>query len=142
MSEKLKVVIGYDDSRYAEDAIDDLRRAGLPRNVEAIIISVAEGIMAPPSGSEVVKKAPVSRRVASAVAQGSHALAMAQEWTRLGSARVKSLFPVWEAHAEYLTGLPADALSGAGHKLERGFDRRRLAGTLGAWPAHPRQRVA
>src|SRR5262245_4865505 len=35
---------------------------------------------------------------------------MAQEWTRLGSARVKSLFPEWEARAEYLTGLPADAL--------------------------------
>ena len=110
MSEKMKVVIGYDDSRYAEDAIGDLRRAGLPRNVEAIIISVAEGIIALPSGFEVVKKAPVSRRVASAVAQGSHALAMAQEWTRLGSARVKSLFPEWEARAEYLTGLPADAL--------------------------------
>jgi hypothetical protein len=100
MSEKMKVVIGYDGSRYADDAIDDLRRAGLPRNVEAIIVSVAEGIMAPPSGSEAVKKAPVSRRVASAVAQASHALAMAQEWTRLGSARVVSLFPEWEARAD------------------------------------------
>jgi nucleotide-binding universal stress UspA family protein len=106
----MKVVIGYDGSKHADEALDDLRRAGLPRNVEAIIVSVAEGMTPPPSGSAMLEKASVSRRVTSTVAQASYALTAAQECARLGSARVKSLFPEWEVSAKYLTGLPADAL--------------------------------
>jgi nucleotide-binding universal stress UspA family protein/predicted transcriptional regulator len=105
----MKVVIGYDGSKHADEALDDMRRAGLPRDVEAIIISVAEGVMLP-SGSGIMEKAFIPRRVASTLAQASHALAEARECARMGGERVKALFPAWEVRAEYLTGSPADAL--------------------------------
>jgi nucleotide-binding universal stress UspA family protein/predicted transcriptional regulator len=109
MSKKMKIVIGYDGSEYADAALNDLRRAGLPRDVEALIVSVVEGVIPPPD-SEIIEKALTSRRVTSAVAQASHALTQAQECARLGGERVKSLFPQWEVRTEYLTGAPADAL--------------------------------
>ena len=107
---KMKIVIGYDGSEYADAALDDLLHAGLPRDAEALTISVAEGVMQPLSVPGIAENALVSPRVASAVAQASNALAKAQEFARLGGARVKSLFPEWEVNAEYLAGDPADAL--------------------------------
>jgi nucleotide-binding universal stress UspA family protein/predicted transcriptional regulator len=106
----MKVVIGYDGSRRADEALDDLRRAGLPRDVEAIIISVADGVMAPLPDSRMIEKAFVSRRMTSAVARASYALSEAQECARAGGARVKALFPEWEVSSEYLMGAPAEAL--------------------------------
>jgi hypothetical protein len=42
------VLIGYDGSESADAALDDLRRAGLPRETEALIVSVGE-VLTPPS---------------------------------------------------------------------------------------------
>ncbi|HEX5885021.1 MAG TPA: hypothetical protein VFY67_10830 [Pyrinomonadaceae bacterium] len=33
MNERMKVMVAYDGSAYADAALDDLRRAGLPREV-------------------------------------------------------------------------------------------------------------
>ena len=44
----MRILIGYDGSESADAALDDLRRAGLPREVEALIVSVGE-VMMPPS---------------------------------------------------------------------------------------------
>jgi hypothetical protein len=46
----MRILIGYDGSESADAALDDLRRAGLPRAVEALILSVAE-VIAPPSST-------------------------------------------------------------------------------------------
>ena len=37
----MRVLIAYDGSIYADAAIDDLRRAGLPKLAEALVVSVA-----------------------------------------------------------------------------------------------------
>ena len=108
-NEKMKVVIGYDGSKYADAALDDLRHAGLSRDTEVLIISVAEGV-APPPSSEMEEQAFASRRMASAVARTSSALAHAREFARLGGERIGSLFPEWEVSIEYLVGSPADML--------------------------------
>ena len=42
MKEQMKLLIGYDGSQCAKAALDDLRRAGLPREAQAIILSVFE----------------------------------------------------------------------------------------------------
>ena len=42
-NKKMKIVIGHDGSEYSDAALDDLIHAGLPRDAEALIISVAEG---------------------------------------------------------------------------------------------------
>ncbi len=47
----MKVIIAYDGSESAQEALDDLERAGLGKNVDATILSVAELWLPPPSTS-------------------------------------------------------------------------------------------
>jgi nucleotide-binding universal stress UspA family protein/predicted transcriptional regulator len=109
-NERMKIVIGYDGSEHADAALDDLRRAGLPRDTEALIISVAEAAMPPLSVSGIAENGLDPERIASAVTYASYAIAQAKEFARLGGERIKSSFPEWEVSAEYLVGDPADAL--------------------------------
>ena len=51
MTERMKFLIGYDGSECAEAALDDLRRAGVPENAEAQILSIAELWLPPPPPS-------------------------------------------------------------------------------------------
>ena len=57
--ERMEILIGYDGSDCAEAALDDLKRAGLPPNAEACILSVAEVWLPPPppSSYEIVEQA-------------------------------------------------------------------------------------
>lgn len=42
MTDKMKILIAYDGSDCADAALTDLQRAGLPSDVEAIVLSVDE----------------------------------------------------------------------------------------------------
>jgi len=108
-SERMKIVIGYDGSEHAGAALDDLRQAGLPRDAEALIVSVADSAT-PLSVHGIVENGLDPERIASAVTYASNAIAQAKEFARLGGERVRSSFPEWEVSAEYLVGDPADAL--------------------------------
>ena len=50
MKERMKILIGYDGSECADAAIDELRRAGLPSEATAIVLSVIEIWSLSPSG--------------------------------------------------------------------------------------------
>src|SRR5262245_26813989 len=108
-NERMKIVIGYDGSKHADAALDDLRQAGLPRDAEALIISVAE-VATPLSVSGIAGNGLDPERIASAVTYTSNAIEQAKEFARLGGERVKTSFPEWEVNAEYLVGDPADDL--------------------------------
>ena len=109
-NERMKIVIGYDRSEHADAALDDLRQAGLPRDAEALIISVADVAMPPLSVSGIAGNGLDPERMASALTYTSNAIAQAKEFARLGGERIKSSFPEWDVNAEYLVGDPADAL--------------------------------
>jgi nucleotide-binding universal stress UspA family protein/predicted transcriptional regulator len=109
-NERMKIVIGYDGSEHADAALDDLRQAGLPRDAEALIVSVAEVAMPPLLVSGIAGNELDPERMASAVTYASNAIAQAKEFARLGGERIKSSFPEWDVSAEYLVGDPADAL--------------------------------
>jgi hypothetical protein len=54
--EAMKIMIGYDGSSHADAALADLRRAGLPRKVEAMALSVSEEwIPAPVPGKNSIQ---------------------------------------------------------------------------------------
>ena len=115
MNEKMKILLAYDGSSYAEAAIDDLKRAGLPREAEALIVSVGDVLMKPPPSSyEVVEQVLASRRVTSAIvqaqAQASKALEEAARLAAQAGERVRSLVPEWTVRAEALAGAPAQEL--------------------------------
>src|ERR1041384_7971588 len=108
----MRILIGYDGSESADAVLNDLRRAGLPREAEALIVSVGEAsMMPPPSSYELVGTALTSRRVTSAIAHSRRLTAQAlEEATGLAAearGRVRSFFPGWEVRAEGLAGKPS-----------------------------------
>ena len=38
----MRVLVGHDGSSYADAAIEDLKRAGLPERVQALVVTVGE----------------------------------------------------------------------------------------------------
>ena len=110
MNEKMKLLIGYDGSEYAEAALDDLQRAGLPRSVEALIMSVTEVWLPPPppSSYEVVEEVlETPDDLKNAYGERSEALKEAQRLAEQARERLLKNFPEWEVHVEATYGSPA-----------------------------------
>ena len=113
---KKRILIGYDGSESADAALADLRHAGLPREAEALILTVSEVLM-PPSSIEteaVTAPALTSRSVAVVRArmedQAVKKLEEARELAAKASDRVRSYFPYWEVQALALAGTPSTEL--------------------------------
>jgi nucleotide-binding universal stress UspA family protein len=111
----MKIMVAYDGSAYADAALDDLRRAGLPRKAEALIVSVGNGLV--PAFSpveEVAGAALASRRVTTAIAaareQSVRLLAEARRFAAHARRRVLSHFPKWEVRTRVLEGEPSREL--------------------------------
>ena len=58
MKGMLSILIAYDGSGCADAALDDLRRAGLPRALEAVIVTVADVLLPPPDAKVAVDELP------------------------------------------------------------------------------------
>ena len=117
----MKLLIGYDGSSYADTAIDDLQRTGLPGNVEALLISVGDEPIGPPFAShEVIERALVGEMVVSIVHHAnrhvSEALKQANELITSASLRLRSIFPEWQVSGEILAGTPAAELVRKAHE--------------------------
>lgn len=115
MEDRMKVMIAYDGSAYADAALDDLRYAGLPREAEALIISVGDGLVNTSSSiAEVVGTALTARRVTSAIAvaraQAARLLLEARGFAAQARRRVLSYFPDWEVRTRVLEGSPSREL--------------------------------
>ncbi len=95
----MKVLIGYDGSTCSDDAIKDLHRAGLPARTDALVVSVGEYWMPPPS----------SYAVFDTDLEGAHGgeLMEATELARIGRDSVAAAFPDWNVQAESRAGSPA-----------------------------------
>lgn len=117
----MKILIGYDGSESADVVFADLKKAGLPFDTEAVIVSVGDLLMSSPSVQEAVVAAVSSRRVASGIKQAqTHAAKVikeAQEFAANGKKRLSELFPDWRVRSEIFTGTPAWVLIDAADKL-------------------------
>jgi len=103
----MKILIAYDGSQGADDALDDLPRAGLPPLAEAFIVSVAE-VFAPPTGpAEAAGPVQVPPAVRQAWAEATQAVAAAHARALQARARVQALFPGWQVGAEASADSPA-----------------------------------
>jgi nucleotide-binding universal stress UspA family protein len=112
MSEKMRILIGYDGSDCAEAAIKDLGLAGLPDSAEAIVITVADVFLPPPVDKEIDNTFPfyvpegVKRAHEHAARELGKARALAQEALAL----VKKSFPGWSVNSEACADSPAWAI--------------------------------
>lgn len=108
MSKALRVLIGYDGSPCADAAIDDLPRAGLPKNVEAIVLSVADLWLLP--DYETVQPTWPSTTLRAARESVAMQVERAYNLAEAGAARLRQLFPTWRVTAEAATDSPAWAI--------------------------------
>ena len=110
----MRLLIGYDGSESADAALSDLRRAGLPRDTEALILSVADVVRTPPLSSyDLVEQVLVSRGVASGIMLAETPVSQlneANQFALRASARVQTFFPDWTVRGEALVGNPAGEL--------------------------------
>jgi nucleotide-binding universal stress UspA family protein len=111
MKEQMKLLIGYDGSQCANAALDDLRRAGLPREAQAVILTVSERWL-PYSSANSVSVA--SQSTLPGFSQiHTPSVARAQPITEAHSLALEAKrllqahFPSWQIDAEESSGSPA-----------------------------------
>ena len=106
----MKVLIGYDGSEHSDAAIDDLRLAGLPRDSEVRILSVADLLMSSPELSEIIGQALPPSRVLSGLQKAQtyaeRVTDQANDAASRALERVRDLFPQWNVRAEVQVGTP------------------------------------
>ncbi|HEX6185973.1 MAG TPA: universal stress protein [Pyrinomonadaceae bacterium] len=108
----MKLLIAYDGSQCAEAALDDLQFAGLPRDAEALVVSVTELWLPPPlpSAVEVVEEALAAHTPAELQREymkDSSPVLEARGLAESARARLRKHFPGWEVRAESCYGSPA-----------------------------------
>jgi nucleotide-binding universal stress UspA family protein len=100
--DRMKILIAYDGSECAESAIDDLKRAGLPRRAEAIVLTIAEELFPAPTsiggvattfGKDLLEKEKDS-------------LALAKR----AQSRIHQLFPGWKILVDAGIGSPGSEI--------------------------------
>ncbi len=109
----MKILVAYDGSTCADAALVDLQRAGLPDEVEAIVISVADVFLWPGSNHEAVESPSAMLVNASAAKARKQALRAVEEARTLsvqGSERVRASFRFWKVQAQAYGESPAWAI--------------------------------
>ena len=108
-----KILIAYDGSACADAALNDLRRAGLPAAVEALVITIADVILPPPD-TEVPADELLPLRtpefVRQAQAHAELAVKEARGLAERAAEHVKTTFPGWQVKAEADGDSPAWAV--------------------------------
>jgi nucleotide-binding universal stress UspA family protein len=103
MAAGMKALIAYDGSACADAALDDLKRAGLPGDVEATVVTVAELWLPPPPATFKPLLTTAAGRLLAPVEAARN---LATESSR----RLQIIFPAWDVRAEALVGSPASAI--------------------------------
>jgi nucleotide-binding universal stress UspA family protein len=107
MNEKMKILIAYDGSSCADAALADLRRAGLPRHAEAVVLSVADVWLPPDDETIPWTASEISVGVQKARDRAAQAVEEARALAVQASERIRAHFPDWHVRAEACADSPA-----------------------------------
>jgi nucleotide-binding universal stress UspA family protein len=111
----MKVIIGYDGSESADAGLEDLKRAGLPDQTEALVVTVGEMWMPSTDAGHLPAAAPASSRVSTVMAQlqnkAEQTLKDAEDASGKAVAQLKSSFPKWQVETEIINGDAALAIN-------------------------------
>jgi nucleotide-binding universal stress UspA family protein len=113
MSEQMKFLIAYDASTCADDALNDLPRAGLPREADALIVNVQERWLPFPTRFETVEDTTLpTNSVGAKPARDEEEPQIKGEDKLLeilerASQKLNSYFPEWTTETLSLKGSPA-----------------------------------
>lgn len=114
MKERMKVLIAYDGSSYAEAAINDVCRAGLPTSAEILVVSVMELSAINPPTSEFDLHPLISRQASMVVSQikahSRREFEKVRNSASKAAERLRARFPAAKINSEILFGNPADEI--------------------------------
>ena len=110
MSERIKILIGYDGSECAEAALQDLRHAGLPVEADVLVMSVADVFIPPAIKKEDAFPQDVPAAVSRAHEHAAKAVEQAHDLAQKAKTQLARLFPRWEIRAEACGDSPVWAL--------------------------------
>ena len=102
----MKILIGYDGSECSDLAIEDLRKAGLPAEAQAVVLTVGEAWELPLIADRVSSDSarfvhPTTRLIEQHLAEVKGKCRTLAEGA---AARVKEIFPGWSVSAEAVCG--------------------------------------
>ena len=109
MNDKFRVLVAYDGSSFAERALDDLGRAGLPKSeVEILLMEVAE-VWLPPSNLENENEPQnfITEAAHKKLEKNRKIFEVAEKSVKRAAKRVAKMFPGWKTNAEATYGSPA-----------------------------------
>lgn len=112
----MKILVAYDGSEFADNALNDLPRAGLSREAEVLIVNVSERWLPPPSGYEIVEEVfitsePTAAKKARAKVE-TEIQTDEEESPIFENARKKLAadFPDWKIETLFLCGSPSNQI--------------------------------
>ena len=110
MNSDMRILIAYDGSSSADAALDDLRRAGLPGNVKALVLTAGEIWFPSPPTVNLELMASTEVLQATNAPPGESRLSTMQSETEFiasqGAQRIREQFPHWEVTYEPCVGSP------------------------------------
>ncbi len=118
----MKILVGYDGSEYGDIAIEELRRAGLPKKLEAVVLTVADVIVpANLDASEPWLYPPILAAAETAAHRIEEWVAQAKEVAERGKAKLAAIFPDWTITAEASADSAADGVLKRAESLQPGL---------------------
>src|SRR5262245_1371081 len=108
----MKILVAYDGSECADEALRDLKRAGLGTEAEVLVMSLADVFVPPAMDEEGDNAFPMfeSEAIKRAHARAQHKLDQAEVLAKRASEQIKSSFPNWHVRYEAQADSPAWAL--------------------------------
>jgi nucleotide-binding universal stress UspA family protein len=108
----MKILVAYDGSESADGALEDLKRAGLPRGVEVLVMTLADVFVPPPINEEIDNTFPlyVPEGIRRAHERAQHKLEEAETLAKRASQQIRLSFPNWYVRYEAQADSPAWAL--------------------------------
>lgn len=116
----MKLLMAYDGSACSESALDDVARAGLPPEGEAMVVTVAEVWLPPPNGEFIEDEDPafIKDIVRRHREKGEKWLVQAGTMVKYAQTRLRNTLPDWKVETTATYGSPAMELLTAADKFE------------------------
>jgi nucleotide-binding universal stress UspA family protein len=113
-----RLLIAYDGSECADAMLHDLRRAGLPAALEAVVAAIAYVFVPPDSEVNETSSDPAAAMVRPSQLRATKAVESALAMAEQAAVRIRHDFPGWSVRAEAEGGTPAWELVRMANRLD------------------------
>jgi nucleotide-binding universal stress UspA family protein len=107
----MKLLIGYDGLASADAIFDDLKHAGLPRDSEALVVSVGDLVTSNPPiremAAQVFPSGAAAARLKQTMTYSERVKKETEDFAARAADRLRLQFPEWTVRSEAKTGTPS-----------------------------------